>query len=211
MSDKYDASGSVEGLFEPGSNDTVLANKLSIIDENQMGNFELDKLLIAQQHILDDINDGECISSKHLCQWHKRWLGDIYLWAGKYRSVNMSKGDFHFAAAHLVQELMCEFEEEYLSKFTPSTFINERKLIDELAIVHVEFILIHPFRDGNGRLGRLLMTIMALQAGLPILKFEHIDENKEYYFKAIQAGLGGNYDPMRNIVSSVLKASLLND
>lgn len=208
MSDKYDASGSVEGLFEPGSNNTVLANKLGITDHAEMGNIEFDKLLIAQEHILNEMNEGTSISCKHLCQWHSKWLDDVYQWAGNYRSVNMSKGDFHFAAAHLVHGLMGKFEKQYLSKFTPSKYISEEKIIDELAIAHVEFILIHPFRDGNGRLGRLLMTIMALQAGLPILKFDHIDENKEYYFTAIQAGLGGNYDPMREIVSNVLKTSL---
>ena len=39
------------------------------------------------------------------------------------------------------------------------------------AAVHAEPILIHPFREGNGRCARLLATLMGLQAGLPALDF----------------------------------------
>ncbi len=43
--------------------------------------------------------------------------------------------------------------------------------------VHEELVLIHPFREGNGRVARLLSTLMAFQAGLPMGKlFEKIIE-----------------------------------
>ena len=65
----------------------------------------------------------------------------------------------------------------------------EDELIEALAIVHIEYILVHPFREGNGRLSRLLAIIMALQSGEPILDFTYMDENKNDYFAAIQTGL----------------------
>jgi len=37
-----------------------------------------------------------------LCNMHKEWLGSAYSWAGRYRQVNLTKGDFTFTAAHLV-------------------------------------------------------------------------------------------------------------
>lgn len=40
-----------------------------------------------------------------------------------------------------------------------------------LGIVHVEFIIIHPFREGNGRVARLLANLMALQARRSILNY----------------------------------------
>ena len=52
-----------------------------------------------------------------------------------------------------------------------------------------EFILIHPFREGNGRLGRWLVTIMALQAGFPVLDFGPIatqSASQQAYFSAIR-------------------------
>lgn len=45
-------------------------------------------------------------------------------------------------------------------------------VIKALSEVHVEFELIHPFREGNGRVGRVLITLMALEAGLPLLNYD---------------------------------------
>ena len=40
------------------------------------------------------IEDEQFITSDNLCEWHRRWLGNVYEWAGQYRSVNMGKADF---------------------------------------------------------------------------------------------------------------------
>jgi len=49
--------------------------------------------------------------------------------------------------------------------------MDQSTLTRALAVTHAEFILIHPFREGNVRLGRLLNTLMALQAGQPALDY----------------------------------------
>jgi Fic family protein len=58
------------------------------------------------------------------------------------------------------------------------------KLID-LALVHYQFETIHPFGDGNGRIGRMLITLMALQSGLvdlPLLYLSpYLDQHKDEY------------------------------
>ena len=85
---------------------------------------------------------------------HKLWLGEIYEWAGKYRRVNVSKGDFPFAAAKQIPLLMAEFEKGPLCKHTPCNFKTQKRTIQALSEVHVEFVLIHPFREGNGQSGK---------------------------------------------------------
>lgn len=77
-----------------------------------------------------------------------------------------------------------------------------------MAICHVEFIITHPFREGNGRLCRLLNTVMALQADMPVLDFGYIEENKPEYIAAIHAGHDQNYEPMKFIFSELLSRSL---
>ena len=95
-----------------------------------------------------------------------------------------------------------------LARFTPCNFKNEEDVIEALAITHCELVLIHPFREGNGRASRLLTTIMALQAGLPILNFSGIaGKAKQTYFAAVQAGLSRDYEPMKNILSRVVAKS----
>lgn len=46
---------------------------------------------------------------------------------------------------------------------------------------HIDFEKIHPFEDGNGRTGRILMNLQRLKIGLPILVIHEGDEQYEYY------------------------------
>ncbi len=72
----------------------------------------------------------------------------------------------------------------------------------------MELVLIHPFRDGNGRIARLLSTLMALQAGLPLLDFSSIaGAERTNYFAAVQAGIDSNYTPMRAIFAQIISAT----
>lgn len=132
----------------------------------------------------------------------------MYPWAGEYRQVNISKGGFVFAMAAQVPRLMLEFERKELARFTPCNFDNLEFVLEALAITHCELVLIHPFREGNGRLSRLLSQLMALQAGLPLLIFSSIKgKQREAYFAAVRAGMGRDYAPMIEIFRKVVKAS----
>lgn len=204
MSDRYDASGLSEGQFEPGSNGHVLANRLHITDPAEMGAQELERLEQLYEYVLAAVTLEQRLSVRDLCAWHRRWLGDIYDWAGNYRSVNMGKGGFSFAAAAQIPRLMDQFDEDILGRHTPCQSMSEHRLAEAIAVVHVELILIHPFREGNGRLSRLLATVMALQAGWPMLDFTSWDNHKQAYFSAIQAGLD-DYLPMIEQVTQVLR------
>ena len=104
---------------------------------------------------------------------------------------------------------MQAFNSKFLANYTPCMGMDEEKLIEALAIVHIEYILVHPFREGNGRLSRLLAVVMALQAGQPLLDFSYIDNNKDKYILAIQAGLD-NGQPMKDIFRQVLYDSQQN-
>ena len=63
--------------------------------------------------------------------------------------------------------------------------------------------------DGYGRAAGALSILMALQAGLPLLNFSPIaEEKKQEYFAAVQAGLERNYAPMERLYSEIIKRSL---
>ncbi|MDH5389514.1 MAG: Fic family protein, partial [Gammaproteobacteria bacterium] len=129
--------------------------------------------------------------------------------AGQYRSVNISKGDFSFAMAAQIPKLMQKFELEQLAKYTPCNFDEREQIVKALAEVHTELVLIHPFREGNGRCSRLLVSIMALQAGLPVLDFSLISgAEKSDYFAAVQMGMDRNYAPMEKLFAEMIENSI---
>ncbi len=114
-----------------------------------------------------------------------------------------------FAAAAQVPRLMQQFERGPLRLYTPCKMASPEEQAAALAIVHAELILIHPFREGNGRCGRLVAMLMALQAGLPALDFGGIrGAKKRAYIAAVHAAMGRDYEPMTAVFRAVIARTL---
>ncbi|MER2103421.1 MULTISPECIES: Fic family protein [Pseudomonas] len=205
MVDRYEAEGA-QGSFQAGSDEQVLSNKLGISDPEEMDDAELTLLEKLYQQVLIERLPARSITVQDLRDWHRYWLGNIYPWAGEIRAVNLGKDGFFFAAAPQIPRLLEGFEKECLAEFTPCKPDLDENLIHAIAVTHVEFILIHPFREGNGRLSRLLADVMAVQAGYVPLDYSSWERNKEAYFAAINQGLNCNYQPMEYWVRRALWA-----
>lgn len=208
MQGRYAPHGT-EGDTQPGSRGRVLANLLGIVRLRQMQVAETRALLQLTHDLLGEVTETQGFVAGDLCEWHARWFESIYDWAGRYRQVNMSKDGFPFAAARLVPQLMVDYSRTVLALHTPCSGMDERRLVQALAVTHAEFILIHPFREGNGRLARLLNTMMALQAGWPLLDFDGIRGGaKKRYIAAIHAAQGNDYAPLEQVFAAVLRRTL---
>lgn len=205
---RYDISGLVEAQFEPGSNELVLKNRLGIQSPHEMDVAEARALQRAMSNFIGSYGERHCFTAADISALHKDWLGEIYEWAGKYRQVNISKNSFPFAVAEQVPILMALFERDVLQRNTPCNFKVRADVIRALAETHVELVLIHPYREGNGRVARVLSTLMALQARLPLLDFSQIaGHKKQGYFAAIQAGMDKNYLPMESLLCEIIERS----
>lgn len=68
----------------------------------------------------------------------------------------------------------------YLSNFEKYIHFDEKDRIVQLAIVHAQFEIIHPFLDGNGRVGRILIPLFLYEKGLLISPMFYVSE----YFEA---------------------------
>ena len=202
----YDASSLIEAQFEPGSRGRVLRNLLGIKSKREMDQVEAQEQLRTLEELVRIYDQTHRFTAADVRRIHKIWLGSIYAWAGNYRQVNLSKGDFPFAAANQIPRLMIEFEKGPLREYTPCRFTEMSEIARAIAVVHTELLLIHPFREGNGRVARLLAVLMALQAGLPPLDFGNIKGRKrQEYFRAVQAGLDRDYKPMEKVFSAVIR------
>lgn len=201
---RYNARGP-EAEFEPGSRGRVLRNRLGITRVRDMERAESEALMVVQEWAIDHFQASHRFTAADIALLHRRWLGHIYLWAGEYRQVNVSKGSFMFAAAAQVPRLMAAFEAAELARYTPCADMDEAALVTALVRTHAELVLIHPFREGNGRCARLVGWLMALQAGWPPLDFSPLSgRGKSAYFAAIQAALARDYAPLEACFSRVL-------
>ena len=207
-SKRYETSGMIEAQFEQGSHDKVLKNLLRIKTVEKMDQAEALALEEAQDLLIRTYDKNHRFTAQDICRMHKVWLGKVYAWAGEYRRVNLAKDNFKFATAAYISNLMQNFETTFLRKYTPCLFKKD-EAIRALAEVHVELVLIHPFREGNGRISRLLAILMALQAGLPILNFSDIQgKRREVYFMAVREGMKRNYKPMEAIFKKTIENSV---
>lgn len=208
---KYDVSGLPEAEFEPGSRGRVLRNLLGIKTKRAMDQKEAQEQLRALNEIAKLFGENHRFTAQDIRAIHKIWLGRIYPWAGQYRQVNISKGGFDFAMAMAIPANMEEFERGPLRKYTPCRFKSTEEVAEALAVVHVELVLIHPFREGNGRMARLLSILMGWQANLPTLNFSNIaGKRKKEYFAAVRNGVTRNYKPMEKIFESIIQTTLRN-
>lgn len=206
---RYKTSNSLEDSYEPGSDGQVLKNKLGIIDKDTIDEHEAAEQLRALNECLEMFSQDHRFTAADICKVHELWLGSTYEWAGRYRLVNISKGGFPFAMARHVPALMAEFEKNQLCRYTPCLFTSQEEIIHAIAEVHTELVLIHPFREGNGRLARMIAVLMGLQAGLPPLDFSSITGSfKQQYFSAVQAGMDMNYKPMEETFRVVLQDTI---
>lgn len=196
---RYDVH-TAEGEYQPGSNEQVLKNLLGITSPEEMNEVELGLLAQLYEAVLVEELPDRALTAEDLKTWHRRWLGNVYTWAGQERSVNMGKAGFMFAPAAQVPRLMAALEKDCLERWTPCRDLNSDELVEAIAVTHVELILVHPFREGNGRLSRLLADVMAVQAGHDPLDYSAWETNKDAYIGAIHQGVRMDFEPMKHWV-----------
>ena len=110
------------------------------------------------------------------------------MWASKYRTVDISSEDIRWCHARFIESEMKRFDKllKSLTPFTPD--LSQTEILTRIAQMHGELIIIHPFRDGNGRVIRLLSDLLLMQAEIETMAKNSLydDSFRQEYHQAIK-------------------------
>lgn len=91
---RYRTAQGVEGESQPGSRGRVLCNLLGISSKREMDQIEYERLMAMKEKYLAIIGPDTSMDVELICRMHRDWLGGVYVWAGEYRTVELSKEVF---------------------------------------------------------------------------------------------------------------------
>ena len=172
----------------------ALDNKLGITDSAELAREEerISKkkaIYLFESGYLDTLEAG---TFKALSEIHRVLFEDIYDFAGKIRDVNIAKSNFRFAPVMYLEVALLNID-----KMTQSTF-------DEIIEKYVEMNVAHPFREGNGRSGRIWLDLMLKKELHKVIDWSRVD--KDDYLLAMERS------PVRDIeIKHVLKNALTDE
>lgn len=179
----------------------ILPNLSGFTTRDEIAEAEFEGFLMAEIILTEQLTLQTKFDCKYIQNIHKLALRELYSFAGKYRTVNMSKGGFLFPTARFIPESMVNLEKQILHRL-PDLYTDKELLVRDVSLVHGELLFIHPFREGNGRTARILANLMVRKQGYNGLRFEKI--NFEEYIIAVQKVSEQNYSPMERIIASII-------
>ena len=169
-------------LFEHGIGPPALMDDLS----------ETSNYVAAMEHGLKRLKEGFPISLRLLCEIHGVLLS-------KGRGAQRTPGEFRrsqnwIGGSRPGNALFVppppEALMECLDAFEKYLHDDRLPLLVKFGLAHVQFETIHPFLDGNGRLGRLLLTLLLCESGVlrePLLYLSlYLKSNRDRYYELLQ-------------------------
>ena len=172
----------------------ALENKLGLTSSTDLAREEerISKkkaLALFENGMLDKLEAGTFSALQTI---HQYLFEEIYDFAGKIRTVNISKGNFRFAPVMYLQAAL-----DNVDKMPQSTF-------DEIVEKYVEMNIAHPFREGNGRSMRIWLDLIFKAELQKVVDWSKVD--KEDYLLAMERS------PIRDIeIKYILKNALTDE
>lgn len=171
----------------------MLENKLGITNEIELSKEEerITKLKALELFDTNKINEFEVGTFNGLSKIHNYLFSDIYEFAGKIRKENISKGNFRFASALYLEDVLSKIDE-----MPQKTFVDIIKK-------YIEMNIAHPFREGNGRSTRIWLDMILKKEINKVVDWSKID--KEDYLLAMERS------PIKDTEIKLLLKSALTD
>lgn len=155
-------------------NTSVLINKFGLKNQEQLNQMERNITAVLITKALEEI-PFKNIDFKFYRELHKYIFGDIYEWAGNIRTVEISKKGTKFCPTDKIEQ----FGNKIFDRLTESNFLknsSENNFIENFIDIYCDLNYLHPFREGNGRIQRLFLSMLIKNLGKE-LDFSKIDKD----------------------------------
>ena len=148
----------------------------------------------ALNFLKEVIKTNESLSLRLIRKFNALVLNDDIENRGKFKKSNneILGAGFETTPYYLVEEKLTELIEKFNSS-------ENNDLIMKVACFHADFEKIHPFIDGNGRTGRLLLNLELMKNGYPITVIRNEDRD-EYYTALETAQVESNYELLAGFI-----------
>lgn len=189
--DAFDDPYCYEGTF-------VLKNKAGLRDARALEGFELEMSTLRAEEPLPRGRFGPA----HYRAVHRHLFQDVYVWAGRYRTVRTAKDGNPFCYPQYIEEAMntlfVQLEAGALRSGGPV-----RAFVEAAAAFLGELNAIHPFREGNGRTQLSFLYLVSVRAGHP-LDLSRVD--RETFLPAMIDSFRGRLKPLEREIAGLLAA-----
>lgn len=192
-------------IYLPGTE--IPRNRLGITEPELLYEIEANLLQQAYQIFISELDFATRFDEAYFKSLHQRTWGSLYDWAGKYRSVDMSKGGSLFCRAefleHESRKLFARLEQEDFLKQAADW--PKARFAGRLAAYQCELIALHPFYELNGRITRLFFDLIAIYNGYDPVDYgqylaEEIDKPNAYIQASIACVRGADYQPLETMI-----------
>lgn len=156
----------------------------------------------ALDFLVDEVKAGKSLTKQLIKEFHQIIIGDIDRGiAGKFRQHDVWISHSETITAHYLH-----IEEELdalLHWYETST----DHILEKVAKFHAKFEKIHPFSDGNGRTGRLIMNLELMKHGYPITIIKM--EDRETYYQTLEiASINDDFQPITQFITDNVQQSI---
>lgn len=171
----------------------ILKNKLGINNSLELAREEEKITKIKAKQLFEEgiLDSFEIGTFKGLSEIHKYLFEEVYEFAGKIRTENISKSNFRFASAMYLEEALKKVDQMPQTNF------------DEIIEKYIEMNIAHPFREGNGRSTRIWLDMILKKEMRKVIDWSKV--NKEDYLLAMERS------PIKNTEIKILLKEALTD
>ena len=193
--------------------DGILLNYAGCLDQEEIHRREDEGVARANEVVIDLVARPEPapLTVPLAQQVHRALLGEMYPFAGTWRTVDLHKGDGPTKwplPPGGIQPQMGHLEREVLSR-SPLISDDADAVFRYTAEVMGEFIAIHPFREGNGRTAFILGNLILMQNDLlPLDVYDRRRDQNRYFAACEAARIHKDYAPLAALIAKWEDASL---